>query len=338
MKKRIALVAVLVVLVATAAWFTTRPTPTVGAITLYGNVDIRQVALAFEGSDRVVEMRVEEGDRIAAGQTLAVLDTRTSLLKLAQAKAQVAVLRQAYLALKNGSRPEEVRRADAQLMATQAEVERQTRVLERLEATSSSSAGRAVSAQDVDNARMQLRVAQAQAQAQSQTKSLATLGPRKEDIARAEAQLQVALAEQALLQHQIELAELKAPQAGIIRSRLLEPGDMASPQRPAYTLAISQPKWVRAYLNEAQLGHVRPGMSASVATDGAVGKTIPGRVGYISSVAEFTPKSVQTEDLRTSLVYEVRILVDDPDDHLRLGMPATVHIAFEPVTTEQKAP
>jgi HlyD family secretion protein len=115
----------------------------------------------------------------------------------------------------------------------------------------------------------------------------------------------------------------------VVRARLLEPGDMASPQRPVFTLAITQPKWVRAYVAEPSLGRIKPGMKASVSTDSAPGRAIPARVGYISSVAEFTPKTVQTEELRTSLVYEVRFLVDDPDDQLRLGMPATVHLPLE---------
>ena len=104
---------------------------------------------------------------------------------------------------------------------------------------------------------------------------------------------------------------------------------MASPQRPAYTLALTEPKWVRAYVNEPQLGKIRPGMKAQVRTDSAPDKPIAGRIGYISSVAEFTPKTVQTTDLRTDLVYEIRVLVDDPQDSLRLGMPATVDIDLQ---------
>ena len=96
--------------------------------------------------------------------------------------------------------------------------------------------------------------------------------------------------------------------------------------RPAYALAITEPKWVRVYVSEAELGKVKPGQAARVTTDSAPGQPIVGKVGYISSVAEFTPKTVQTEDLRTSLVYEVRVHVDDPQNALRLGQPATVKL------------
>jgi HlyD family secretion protein len=104
---------------------------------------------------------------------------------------------------------------------------------------------------------------------------------------------------------------------------------MASPLRPVFSLAITDPKWVRAYVSEPDLGKVRPGMAASVAVDSFPGRRFDGWVGFISPVAEFTPKAVQTEELRTSLVYEVRVFVKDPADELRLGMPATVTLPPE---------
>ncbi|HKX39913.1 MAG TPA: HlyD family efflux transporter periplasmic adaptor subunit, partial [Burkholderiaceae bacterium] len=146
-----------------------------------------------------------------------------------------------------------------------------------------------------------------------------------------------ARAELALMNHQLTEAELKAPIDAIVRARLLEPGDMASPQRPVYTLAVTQPKWVRAYLPENRLAQVRPGMAASIAIDSHPEGRLAGKVGSISSVAEFTPKTVQTEELRTSLVYELRVLVEDPQDLLRLGMPATVHLALNPPAPDRTA-
>jgi HlyD family secretion protein len=315
-----------------AAWQRSHAAAGPRELTLYGNVDLRQVSLAFDGSDRVAEMRVQEGERVQPGQVLAVLDARTPGLRLRQAQAQAQVLEQALLALRHGSRPEELARAGAQVAGAQAEVERARRQLQRLQATREGTGGRAVAQQDLDAAHTQLQVAQSQLDALRQTQRLTRNGARQEDIARAEAQWRAAQADVALLQHQIALAELKAPQAGVVRARLLEPGDMASPQRPAYTLALTSPKWIRAYVDEPQLGRVQPGMAASVSTDADPAHPIAGRVGYISSVAEFTPKTVQTETLRTALVYEVRVQVDDPQDRLRLGMPATVRLA-EPAAT-----
>ena len=169
-----------------------------------------------------------------------------------------------------------------------------------------------------------MQVADAQAAQKRDALRLTEIGPRKEDIAAAEAQLKASEAQLALLQHQVSQGQLVSPSDAVVRSRLLEPGDMATPQKPVYALAITEPKWVRVYVSEAELGKVKPGQAARVTTDSAPGQPIAGKVGYISSVAEFTPKSVQTEELRTSLVYEVRVIVQDKANALRLGQPATV--------------
>lgn len=326
MKKISVLVLVLVLATIVGSYFWLRPAPDDSTFTLYGNVDIRQVSLAFEGSERVASMEVEEGDPVRAGQLLATLDTRTLALQAQQAQAEVEMQEQAALRLRNGSRPEEIAQAQAQVAAAQADYDLAAQQLKRLRGIAAQTAGRGVSQQDTDTAASRTRVAQAQLQSQRKALQLSRTGPREEDIAQAQGQLKAARAQLALLEHRIEQAQLKAPQDAIVRSRLLEPGDMASPQRPAYTLAIADPKWVRAYVNETRLGRIQSGMKASVTTDSHQGEPIEGTIGYISSVAEFTPKSVQTEELRTSLVYEIRVRVQDTQNRLRLGMPATVVI------------
>ena len=295
-------------------------------LTLLGNVDIRQISLAFQDSERIVDMGVEEGDRVKAGQVLARLDTRTLALQAAQAEAQVDVYTQILLRQRNGSRPEEIVQARARVNAAAAEVKLAQKDYKRIKAIADETQGRGVSKQDVDRAATTLKSAFEKLKDQAQALRLAKLGPRKEVVSEAAAQLNYAEASLALLKHRLSLAELKAPSDAVVRSRLAEPGDMASPQKPVYALALLQPKWIRVYATEVQLANIRPGMPAQVSIDGLPGKTFSGQVGYISSVAEFTPKSVQTEELRTSLVYEVRILVKDPEDKLRLGMPATVRL------------
>ena len=297
-------------------------------LVLYGNIDIHQIALAFNASERIAELRVNEGDRVQAGDILGVLDRRTARLRLAQAQAQVGVQEQALLRLRSGSRPEELAQARANVAAAQAQAELADQQVARIQAVSSASAGRAVSQQELDTALAHRAVALAQAHAARSAAELVIAGPRQEDIAQAQHQLESARAASALIQRQLDEAELRAPHDAVVRARLLEVGDLASPQRPVYTLAIVKPKWVRAYVPEPRLSQLQPGMAASVTTDAAPNQALPARLGYISAVAEFTPKTVQTEELRTSLVYEVRFLVDDPRDQLRLGMPATVHLTL----------
>lgn len=325
MKKPLIALGLLVVLVLGAwAWMHQRDKGHDGALVLYGNVDIRQVALAFDGSGRVADMKVDEGDAVKAGQVLATLDTQTLALQAEQAQAQIGVQQQNLLRLKNGSRPEELAQARSSLSAAQAEAARAQKDLARLQGIADNTGGRGVSAQDLDRAQAAAQVADAQAAQKRDALRLAEIGPRKEDIAATEAQLKASEAQLALLQHQVSQGRLISPSDAVVRSRLLEPGDMATPQKAVYALAITEPKWVRVYVSEPDLGKVKPGQTARVTTDSAPGQPIAGKVGYISSVAEFTPKSVQTEELRTSLVYEVRVIVQDKDNALRLGQPATV--------------
>ncbi len=312
--------------IAVMALQTWREDETANEIVLFGNVDLRQLALAFKGSERVLEMRVEEGDSVAPDEVIAVLDTTMLALRIRQAQAQVRVQQEGLNRLRSGSRPQEIAQTEAATAAALAERDQAQQQVERLRKIAAETNGQAVSQLDVEAAEARFAVAQANLQRAQQVQALSIDGPASEDIARAEALLEAANAELAVLEQQRIDAELRSPIAAVVRSRLLEPGDMASPQRPAYMLAITEPKWVRAYINEVDLGRVRAGQSASISTDSHPEQRLVGSVGYISSVAEFTPKTVQTEDLRTSLVYEIRILVQDPENRLRLGMPATVHL------------
>jgi HlyD family secretion protein len=326
MNKKVAVIAVIAVSACAAlAWYLTRPADNGKDLVLYGNVDLRQVSLAFNGSERIVKLNVEEGQHVNAGDVLGELDTKTLTLRLAQSRAQAAAQEQVLARLKAGSRPEELAQAKARTTQMQADADLARQQLERVQSASKESNGRAVSQQDVDNAQGKLKAALAQLDAARKSQELVHNGPRREDIAQAQAQLDAAHADIAVLEHQLSEAQLKAPVNAIVRARLMEPGDMAAPQRPVYTLAIANPKWVRTYVKETDLGRIKPGMAASIRIDSQQ-EPIAGRIGYISSVAEFTPKAVQTEDLRTALVYEVRVLADDKADRLRMGMPATVRI------------
>ncbi len=325
MKKPLIALGLLVVLALGAwAWMHQRDKGHDGALVMYGNVNIRQVALAFDGSGRVAELKADEGDAVKAGDVLATLDTQTLALQAEQAQAQISVQQQNLLRLKNGARPQELAQARSSLSAAQVEAVRAQKDLARLQGIADNTSGRGVSVQELDRARAAVQVADAQAAQKRDALRLTEIGPRKEDIAAAAAQLKSSEAQLALMRHQIAQGRLVAPSDAVVRSRLLEPGDMATPQKPVYALAITQPTWVRVYVSETDLGKVKPGQSARVTTDSAPNQPIAGRVGYISSVAEFTPKSVQTEELRTSLVYEVRVIVEDKDNALRLGQPATV--------------
>jgi HlyD family secretion protein len=301
-------------------------------LALYGNVDLRQVELPFNGSERIAAVLVQEGDRVRQGQLLARLDTARLTPQLAKAEADVAVQQQAVDRLHHGNRPEEIAQARSNVQAVAADAANARAQFQRLQSLSDSSAGKAVSRQDMDAAKAALDSADARLAVNQKALTLQLAGPRREDVAQGEAQLRADKAQLALLQQQFKDADLLAPLDAVVRSRIVEPGEMASPQKSAFTLAITDPKWVRAYVGEPDLGSVREGMKATVSVDAFGERRFPGWVGFISPVAEFTPKSVETSELRSSLVYEIRVFVKDPGDELRLGMPATVHVALRPVT------
>ena len=293
-------------------------------LVLQGNVDVREVSLAFRQSDRILEMLAEEGDRVQKGQVLARLDTQELKLQLQRLNAEIAAQQSTVDKLHNGTRPEEIRQAEGNLRQAQAAAEHAAGVYQRKRDIYTSIAG--ISQQELDNAYHDMEAKQATMSVAEAALQEAKAGPRQEDIAGAEAGLQALRNEQLRYIYLLSQYELQAPDDGVIRSRLLEAGDMASPSKPVFKLSLPGKKWVRAYVPETELGRVYEGQQARVYIDSLPGKAIDGQVGYISGTAEFAPKHVQTEELRTSLVYEVRVYVDDADNVLRLGMPATVRI------------
>ncbi|MCD8338651.1 MAG: HlyD family efflux transporter periplasmic adaptor subunit, partial [Burkholderiales bacterium] len=184
--------------------------------------------------------------------------------------------------------------------------------------------GRALSKSNMDQAESQLKVAVANLDVAEKALRLMEIGTRYEEIAQQEAQVAQTEAQLNLLKTQLADSQLISPSDAVVRRRLLEPGDMASPQKAVFSLAVQNPIWARAYVSESQLGEFKPGQKVDIFTDSLPGKAIPATVGFVSSVAEFTPKSIETEDLRTSLVYEVRAYIDNPPPELKLGMPVTV--------------
>lgn len=298
-------------------------------LVLYGNVDLRQVDLAFNNSERIAEVLVQEGAKVVRGQVLARLDTSRLKPQVATAEAVVEAQQAVVEKLHHGSRPQEIAQAQANVASAKADQVNAQQQWRRLTALTDVTTGRAVSEQDLESAKAAMDSSLARVEVAAKALDLAQIGPRKEDIAQGEAQLRANQFQLELLRQELADSELVAPSDAVVRSRLLEPGEMVSPQRPVLNLAILDPKWIRAYVSESDLGRIHSGMRASISTDSFPGRTFPGWVGFIASVAEFTPKSVQTPELRSSLVYEIRVFVQDPQDEMRLGMPATVFLQLD---------
>jgi HlyD family secretion protein len=304
-------------------WNRQKEEASTGKLLLYGNVDIRQVNLAFNVAERVSQMLVEEGDRVEEGQLLASLESAKLTAAVSSKSAQVKAQTQVVARLEAGSRPQEIERARAEYEAAKVHAENAAATNERFQTLKELDAE---SVQKADDANAVAMMAASQSKAAKETLNLAVEGPRAEDIAAAKATLELYKAELEIAKCNLAYAKLYAPSAAVVQNRVLEPGDMASPGVPAYILALTEPIWVRAYVGESDLGKIHEGMPAKVSTDSFPGKTYEGWIGYISPTSEFTPKSVETPDIRTTLVYQIRVYVKNPENQLRLGMPATVVI------------
>ncbi|MDE2583435.1 MAG: efflux RND transporter periplasmic adaptor subunit [Rhodospirillales bacterium] len=327
MPKQARIVAALLVILGVAgggyAWLRLHRTAGDGTLTLYGDVDIREVQPAFNDSGRITRMTVQEGAVVQRGALIATMDDTRYAAGLAQAEGQMRAARQNLAKLLAGSRPEEISQAKATMDALEATYRNDQVTWRRYAALAATNAA---TIQQRDDAKAAFDAARQQYEAARQAWILAVKGPRAEDIAAARATYQAAVGAVALARREYADTKLYAPSDGVVEDRILEPGDMASPATPVYTIALPSPLWVRAYVPENALGRVRLGTPATVTTDSFPGKVYHGWIGYLSPTAEFTPKSVETPELRTALVYQLRVYVCDGHGELRLGMPATVHI------------
>jgi HlyD family secretion protein len=297
------------------------------AFDLSGNVDVHQVELAFRVSGRISAVKAQEGDAVRAGQVLAELDpvpfqTDVDLAKadLAQAQAQLDKTRR-------GFRVEEVAQARANVAQRAADLENARVTLKRQEQLV---AAGLVTHQQIDDAQARVHMSEAVLAAAREQLALELRGSRIEDIEAQEALLAAARARLEKTQTALADATLLAPSNGIISVRARELGAIVLAGQTVYTLTLNDPVWIRAYVPQPRLGRIKPGMRVLVTTDSMPGRQYAGTVGFISPEAEFTPKTVQTEQVRDDLVYRVRVIANDPDNVFRQGMPVTVLIAAAP--------
>lgn len=324
MKGRIVLIAVVLAVLAGGAWFFFgRERDRNEPLVLFGNIDIREVDLGFRVSGRIAELFKDEGDSVAPGEIIARLDAEPFRYEVEQGEAQIASLQAKLDKLVHGFRKEEVEQANAALREAEATEARAQKDFERQEELWKT---RAASRQEFDRAAADLKVAQARVKSARANLDLLEAGNRPEDIAEARAALAQAGAALEAAKLRIEDTELKAPEAGVVITRAEEAGAIVQPGATVFTVSLQSPVWGRVYVNEPSLGRIHPGMKVVVLSDTRPSQPYSGQIGYISPRAEFTPKSVETTDLRTSLVYRLRVVITDADKALRQGMPITVKI------------
>jgi HlyD family secretion protein len=298
-----------------------------GVLKVSGNIEVTSAEISFKIPGRVLERLVDEGDGVKQGQPIARLEASDIRQQLAVRQAAVAEAQAAYDEMVAGSRPEEIAAAAAALERARADAElarlelaRQRDMFER----------KLTSAQAFDTARANSQAADAAAREAEQQLRLKRKGSRAEDIEQARARLEQARQNVALAQTQLDYAEIDSPLTGVVLSKNVEPGEYVSPGTPVVTVAELDRPWVRAYVSESDLGHVKLGQAARVRCDSFPGKVYEGRVSFIASEAEFTPKNVETRQERVKLVYRIKVDIANRERELKPGMPADVEIATAP--------
>jgi membrane fusion protein YbhG len=329
MNRKLLAIPVGVVLVAAAAWwlYGIWHNPEKTELVIYGNVDIRQVDLGFRVTGRIHQLRFEEGDRVKKGEVLAVLDKDTFEADVRNAMGQMKATEANFAKMERGNRPEEIDRAQAAAYERDVRLKNAERLYERRRALAQSGA---ISKQEFDDTLADRDAAQAQDQLAKADLALQLAGFREEDIQQARANLTAAKARLAQAEINLQDTEILSPADGIILTRVREPGAIVSAGQTVYTLQLLSPVWIRTYVSERDLGRIRLGMPADIYTDSRPNKPYHGQIGFISPVAEFTPKNVETTDLRTDLVYRLRVIVADREYGLQQGMPVTVKLKLKP--------
>jgi len=327
MKKKIILF-LSILLVLTGIWFAHQHAFTRRSkdLQIYGNIDIRQVNLGFRVGGKIQELRVEEGDAVNAGDVIALLDPAPYQDQVNIARAQFEQARANFTKMVNGYRKEEIDQARAQVAQMKANL---TNAELNFKREHDLNQNNVISKQELDNAIAQRDTYQAQLEFAEANLTLELAGNRQEDIDAARAQMEFARANLESAELNLSDCQLVAPSVGVVITRALEPGAIVSAGLTAYSIALNRPIWARTYIDEPDLGRIYPGMKALVYTDANPNKPYEGQIGFISPVAEFTPKEVQTRELRTDLVFRLRVIIAKPDRYLRQGMPVTVKLVEE---------
>ena len=297
------------------------------SLRISGNIEAHESVVSFKVQGRIMELPVQEGQYVKQGDLLARLDDDDYRQQVSVDEATVG-MRKAELELSvAGSRVQEIQAAKQTLIDARADLELKRAEFRRRQELL---AEQGVSEEDIDRAASQLKRAQATYERAKQTHDQVVEGTRKEEIAVRRANLESAREALQMSRLKLNYTVLSAPVSGVVLVRQAELGEVVSAGTPVVTIADVDYLWMRGYINEMDLGRVKWGQSATIHTDTFPDKTYQGRVSFISSQAEFTPKSVETHKERVTLVYRIKIDLDNPNHELKPGMPADAVIDVPP--------
>ncbi|MCX6075877.1 MAG: HlyD family efflux transporter periplasmic adaptor subunit [Campylobacterales bacterium] len=290
-----------------------------GEVKFYGNIDVRTVSLAFEVGGKINAVNFDEGQKVKKGDTIATIDDALYKEYLNQINAQVEMQKAQLQKLEKGYRAEEIEKAKATMEQKKVLLQNDKNAYLRYDKLYRSNS---ISQEKFDDVKTAYESSNALYMFAKNSYELLQNGYEKEDILGAKAQLDSLMAQKNQSKIRLDNTTLYAPANGTLLSRIYEVGSIVNPSQVVVEIAKEDEYWVRSYISEKYLGLIKQGMKALVYTDG--GQSYEGVVSFISPLAEFTPKSVQTEDLRTDLVYRFRIILNAHDDRIKQGMPVTI--------------
>jgi len=303
-----------------------------GQVRISGNIEVTTVEVSFKVPGRVAERLVDEGETVKKDQPIARLEDDDFIHEVAMRRAEFEAARASLNELLAGSRKEEIAQAEAELAALQTETKNYADDYRRQEALFRKEV---ISQQKLDAAKTVYESSKAKERRASEALALVRKGPRSERIDQARARLKEAGAALMIAETRLGHTRLSSPVSGLIMAKNIEPGEQVAAGTPVVTIGVLDSVWVRAYINETDLGRVKVGQKARVTTDTWPGKSYDGIVSFIASEAEFTPKNVQTQKERVKLVYRVKITMLNPRMELKPGMPADAEIQTGPSNQRQ---
>ncbi|HEY3274985.1 MAG TPA: efflux RND transporter periplasmic adaptor subunit [Syntrophorhabdaceae bacterium] len=329
MKKRIIIIVVILAVIGGAFLITgrLRDRKADGTMLLSGNVEVTEVNVGFKLPGRVVERLVDEGDQVKAGDLIARLDNKELASVVNQGKASLGEAAARLEELHAGSRSQEIEQAEAGVKTQRAELEKVKNDFARAEVLFRNGA---IAASRYDAAKSAYEARAALYRNSMETLSLTREGPRKEEIRIGTHRVEQARASLAAAQERFKDTVIFAPTDGIVLRKNVEPGETVAQGIPIVTIGDLEKPWVKVYVKEDKIALIRPGQKASVTVDTYKNKAYEGVVSYISSEAEFTPKTVQTPEERVKLVFGVKVRVKNDHNELKPGMPADVRILLDP--------
>ena len=297
-----------------------------------GNIETTEVDVGFKIPGRIVSISVQEGDWVEKEKVLAKLDDEDLRQRFELAQATLRSAQARLTKLLTGSRPEEIREAEASFQQAQFDFVNKEAHYERMKVLFEKGV---IPKETLDNVETGFKVARATMQRAKENYQLVKKGPRNEDIEDAKAQVEQAQASLRLTETQLSYTVLHSPIPGVVLVKSGETGEVVNPGTSILTLADIESVWLKAYIPEPDLSRIKWGQEVSITTDLKPQKIYKGKISFISSQAEFTPKQIQTEKERVTLVYRIKIDIPNPDRELKPGMPADGRILLTATSPSQ---